>query len=93
VSKRPWYHETIGPRFFNEWSLVHVATGALWGAIFPGRIKTGMLAHTLYEMIEGQIFPIEHRDVSFRNHVGDSLAFLAGMLVTGDQKQLPARNR
>ncbi len=34
--------------------------------------------HTLYEMVEGNLFPREHRDVSMLNHVGDSIAFVAG---------------
>jgi hypothetical protein len=82
VSTKPWYHETVGPQFFNEWTIVHVVTGALWGAIWPRRVLSGMVAHTLYEMVEGKLFPVDQRDVSMRNHVGDSLAFLAGMMLT-----------
>ncbi len=81
----PWFHETTGPQFFNEWTILHITTGALWGAVFPRRFWTGMAVHTLYEMMEGKIFPVEHRDTSMRNHIGDSIAFLGGMLLTGRQ--------
>lgn len=92
MAEQPWYHETIGPQFFNEWTVVHVATGALWGAIFPRRFVSGMIVHTLYELVEGRIFPVEHRDTSLRNHVGDSLAFLVGELLTGRRgRELPRR--
>jgi hypothetical protein len=81
MPQRPWYFETPGPSLVNEWTIVHFATGALWGAAKPDAILTGLVGHTAYEMIEGSLFPIEDRDVSMRNHVGDSLAFLAGMIV------------
>jgi hypothetical protein len=38
------------------------------------------VTHTIYEAIEGAIFPLEFRDPSMRNHVGDTIAFAAGML-------------
>lgn len=64
--KLPWYFEKTGPAYFNEWSLAHVA----WGALFQ-----------YYESIEGHIFPAEFRDTSMQNHLGDTAAFVAGMLV------------
>lgn len=74
--RQPWFHETVGPGFTNEWTITHVAWGMLsarylgpWGAL---------AAHTLYELVEGRIFPDPHRDVSMRNHVGDTLAFMMG---------------
>lgn len=79
--KVPWYFEKTGPAFFNEWSLTHVAWGALFQYLFPGKKVAGLVLHTLYESIEGYIFPADFRDVSFRNHVGDTIAFAAGMAV------------
>ncbi len=78
--KVPWYFEKTGPAFFNEWSLTHVAWGALFQLLFPDRYVAGLVLHTIYESIEGYIFPAEFRDVSMRNHVGDTVAFAAGML-------------
>lgn len=79
--KRPWWFESTGPAFFNEWSLAHVGWGVVWQLLFPGRRLAGLVAHTIYESIEGQIFPRTDRDVSMENHVGDTIAFAAGMLV------------
>lgn len=79
--KLPWYFEKTGPAFFNEWSLAHVGWGLIWQALFPKRYVTGLVVHTIYESIEGRIFPAEFRDVSMRNHVGDTIAFAAGMLI------------
>ena len=78
--KRPWYFEKTGPSFFNAWSLTHLGWGALFQLLFPDRYVTGLVLHTIYESIEGHIFPLEFRDASLRNHVGDTLAFTAGML-------------
>ena len=78
--KVPWYFEKTGPAFFNEWSLTHLGWGALFQLLFPDRRLTGLVLHTIYESIEGYIFPVEFRDASMRNHVGDTLAFAAGML-------------
>ena len=78
--KVPWYFEKTGPAFFNEWSLTHVAWGALFQLLFPDRRFTGLVLHTIYESIEGSIFPVQFRDASMRNHIGDTLAFAAGML-------------
>lgn len=77
----PWYFEKTGPAFFNEWSLAHVAWGAVFQLVFPKRYVTGLVVHTIYESIEGYIFPAGFRDVSMRNHVGDTIAFAAGMLI------------
>ena len=76
----PWYFEKTGPAFFNEWSLTHLGWGALFQLLFPDRYVTGLVLHTIYESIEGHIFPAAFRDTSMRNHVGDTLAFTAGML-------------
>ena len=79
--KVPWYFEKTGPSFFNAWSLTHVGWGALFQLMFPKRYVTGLVLHTIYESIEGYIFPAAFRDTSMRNHVGDTIAFAAGMLV------------
>ena len=78
--KVPWYFEKTGPSFFNAWSLTHLGWGALFQLLFPDRYVTGLVLHTIYESIEGRIFPLEFRDSSMRNHVGDTIAFAAGML-------------
>ena len=75
----PWYFEKTGPAVFNEWSLTHLGWGALFQLLFPDRRLTGLVLHTIYESIEGYIFPLEFRDASMRNHVGDTIAFAAGM--------------
>ena len=76
----PWYFEKTGPALFNEWSLTHLGWGALFQLLFPDRRVTGLVLHTIYESIEGLIFPLEFRDSSMRNHVGDTIAFAVGML-------------
>ena len=73
----PWYHETPEAHFFNEWTVTHLA----WGALSNHFIDSDVLAialHTTYEYIEADLFPREHRDVSLENHIGDSLAFILG---------------
>jgi hypothetical protein len=40
-----------------------------------------VLIHTAYESVEGYLFPIENRDASMMNHVGDTIAFMAGWAV------------
>lgn len=87
ASVKPWYYETPGSRVFNEWTITHVAWGVLWGAVKPGALVSGILFHTTYELIEGYIFAIEDRDTSMRNHIGDTLAFLAGALITGRRRR------
>ena len=79
--KVPWYFEKTGPSFFNAWSFTHLGWGMLFQLVFPDRKLTGLVLHTIYESIEGYIFPAEFRDVSFRNHVGDTIAFAVGMQV------------
>ena len=76
----PWYFEKTGPALFNEWSLTHLGWVALFQLLFPDRRLTSLVLHTIYESIEGYIFPLEFRDSSMRNHVGDTIAFAAGML-------------
>ena len=76
----PWYFEKTGPALFNEWSLTHLGWGALFQLLFPDRRITGLVLHTIYESIESYIFPLQFRDASTRNHVGDTIAFAAGML-------------
>lgn len=80
--KHPWYFEDPGPAFFNGWSLVHAGSGALFQTLVPNRPILGLAIHTVYEMIEGFIFRREDRDPSMKNHVGDTIAFSAGMLAT-----------
>jgi hypothetical protein len=84
-----WWFEDPGPAFFNKWSLTHVGWGVAWQLVFPKRYFAGLVAHTIYESIEGYIFPREDRDVSMRNHVGDTIAFGAGMLVVSAVKKSP----
>lgn len=77
---QPWFHETPAPNLFNEWTWTHFA----WGLASARLVRSHLIAlaaHTGYEAIEGRIFPDPHRDVSLLNHVGDSVAFLAGRLV------------
>jgi hypothetical protein len=71
-----WHHEKAGPAFFNAWTLTHVA----WGFIAERAVSFGiaMAAHFAYEMVEGEIFPAEDRDISMANHVGDTVGFIAG---------------
>ena len=75
-----WFHETAGPSPFNEWTWTHVAWGVA-SAKLTGDEFAALAAHTLYEAVEGWIFPGPYRDVSFVNHVGDTLAFVAGRIV------------
>jgi len=78
--KRPWWFEATGPAYFNAWSFAHVGWGALFQLLFPERYLTGLVLHTIYEAVEGHIFPAQDRDVSMENHLGDTIAFAAGML-------------
>jgi hypothetical protein len=80
MDSTPWFHETPGPNWVNEWTWTHV----VWGMATARAIPDGLVAlgaHTLYEMVEGKVFPDPHRDVSVENHLGDTLAFLAGRAV------------
>jgi len=76
MPEQPWYHEQIGPRLVNKWTVTHV----LWGMTSARYVGwwEGLVLHSLYETFEGKLFPQPHRDVSFLNHIGDTLAFLAG---------------
>lgn len=75
-----WFYETPGPALFNEWTWTHFAWGlASWPLMKSHMV--GLAAHTLYEFTEGEIFPVQARDTSFENHVGDTVAFLAGSVV------------
>jgi len=85
--KVPWYFEKTGPSFFNAWSFVHVGSGALFQLLFPDRYVAGLVTHTIYEAIEGRIFPLEFRDPSFRNHVGDTIAFAVGMWIASSKNR------
>jgi len=75
----PWYFEKTGPSFFNAWTFAHIGWGVLFQTVFPDRYVAGLVTHTIYESIEGNIFPADFRDKSMRNHVGDTIAFAAGM--------------
>jgi hypothetical protein len=79
--EKKWWFEDPGPAFFNRWSFAHVGWGVVFQLLFPERYLAGLVVHTIYESIEGYIFPREDRDTSMRNHVGDTAAFAAGMLV------------
>lgn len=78
---KPWYWEDPRGAWINAWTPVHVASGTLFALLRPKRYGEGMILHTAYEVAEGSIFPVEARDTSAKNHVGDSAAFLAGMLI------------
>ena len=77
--RQPWFHEAAGPSLFNEWTVAHI----LWGMVSAQRMGlwAALGLHTLYEAVEGRLFPVPHRDVSGLNHAGDTLAFLAGRWV------------
>jgi hypothetical protein len=80
----PWYHETAGPHYVNEWTWTHV----VWGSILyrmTGSVAGALAWHTVYEMIEGQLFPSENRDTSMENHIGDSIASLIGSFVARER--------
>ncbi len=76
MTEQPWFHEAKGPEYFNAWTLTHAAWGAVAARYVP--LPAALILHTLYEMFESEIFPVEHRDVSTRNHIGDTIGFAAG---------------
>jgi hypothetical protein len=78
----PWFYETTGPCLLNEWTWTHVAWG-MASVKLTGNDLTALAGHTLYEAVEGRIFPDPYRDTSFLNHVGDTLAFIVGRLLVG----------
>lgn len=76
---KPWFYETTEPALFNEWTWSHF----FWGLLSASTVRsdvTAIGAHTVYEMIEGWIFPWEYRDISMLNHIGDTVAFIAGRI-------------
>lgn len=73
----PWFHEHGYGQLWNEWTWTHIAWGILSYQVTKGYV-VGFLAHTLYEIVEGRLFPTANRDVSITNHIGDTVAFLAG---------------
>ncbi len=78
--RQAWFFETPGPAFFNEWTWTHFA----WGLVSWRLTKNhwaGLAGHTIYEAVEGEIFPARARDISLQNHAGDTVAFLAGSFV------------
>ena len=77
---QPWFFEKPGPALFNVWTWTHFAWGLVSWPLTKSHVM-GLVAHTAYEFIEGDIFPVEARDVSLENHVGDTIAFLAGSIV------------
>ena len=74
------YHEEGQGRFFNAWTLVHFSVGVLSWTALRSQVM-GLVLHTIYESIEGDFFPSDHRDRSMNNHVGDTIAFLAGSAI------------
>lgn len=80
MSNKPWYWEEGEGNLFNRWSLVHFGAGLASYGIFRG-YWPGLIAHTLYEFAEKDFFPVEARDTSMENHVGDTASFFAGMVV------------
>jgi len=76
---KPWYYEDPNPSMFNMWTLVHVGVGAL-AARYIQSFTGALFLHTIYEIIEKDIFPHEARDISTENHIGDTLGFSVGFL-------------
>jgi hypothetical protein len=76
---RAWYWEHGQGRVFNVWSLAHVGSGVAsfiaWRSYLPG-----IVLHTAYELMEDRIYPYHGRDRSMANHIGDTVAFVAGQL-------------
>ena len=78
--RQAWFFETPGPAFFNEWTWTHFAWGLVSWPLMKSHVL-GLAAHTAYEFAEGDIFPVQARDTSLKNHVGDTLAFLSGSFI------------
>jgi len=72
-----YFHEEGQGQLFNAWSLVHFSVGVLSWTLLRSQLA-GLVAHTIYESVEGEFFPSDHRDRSMTNHIGDTVAFLAG---------------
>ena len=84
--RRKWYFEGSQGAYFNEWSLSHFLWGVLiWEITRSHLVSLGL--HTLYEIYEGQLFPVQARDTSLENHLGDSLAFVAGTYAASEIKR------
>ena len=75
----PWFFETTQPNLFNEWTWTHFFWGILSNRFIDSNISA-LAIHTLYEFTEGFIFPSDARDTSNLNHIGDTIAFMAGRL-------------
>ena len=87
------YHEAGQGRAFNAWSLVHFSVGVLSWTVLRSQVA-GLIMHTVYESVEGRFFPSDQRDRSITNHVGDTVAFLAGSLLAsaigvGEEATIP----
>ena len=80
ADKGYYLHEEGQGRYFNAWSLVHFSVGVLTWTVLRNQLA-GLVIHTAYEAVEGDFFPWYHRDRSMANHVGDTVAFLAGSLL------------
>ncbi len=79
---RPWYYEAGQRRLFNSWSLAHLAWGVAAYWVFQ-QYWPGITLHMAYELLEDVISPRPPggRDPSFINHLGDTIAFIAGQLL------------
>lgn len=75
-----YFHEDGQNQFFNAWTLVHFSVGVLSWTVLRSE-AVGLALHTVYEGVEGNFFPSDHRDRSMKNHVGDTIAFLGGSLL------------
>ncbi len=72
-----FFNEAGQGRWFNAWSLVHFSVGVLSWTLLRSQLA-GLVVHTVYESVEGEFFPSDHRDRSMENHLGDTVAFMAG---------------
>lgn len=81
LAPRPWYYEAGQGQLFNEWTPAHFAWGIAAWIVF-GRLWPGLTLHTAYELLEDFLYPPEGRDRSVVNNLGDTIAFLAGQLLT-----------
>ena len=74
------FYEPSGPALFNRWTAAHVGVGAISKREgIP--LLAGVILHTIYEAHEDKIFKRFNRDKSMLNHVGDTVAFIAGYLI------------
>lgn len=77
ADKAYYFHEEGQGQYFNAWSLVHFSVGVMAWTVLRNQLA-GLAIHTVYESVEGEFFPSDHRDRSMTNHVGDTIAFMAG---------------